>query len=105
MDRFEVDLKEDDLKQALQSQEPSEGFANRVMARVNGAPSRRKRLMPRLAWAMAAAAMAMTVGGGALYERRRRGEQARDQLMLALRITGQKLDHVRKQINVQERKQ
>ena len=98
MDRFEASLKE-----ALQRQEPSDGFTRRVMARVNGGAPQRPRM--RLAWAMAAAAMAMTIGGGALYERQRRGEQARDQLLLALKITGKQLDHVRKQINAQERTQ
>jgi len=89
---------ESDLKRALRRESPPAGFAQRVMARVD-AP------LPRRApwWRAVAAGLLLTVlgGGWAAHKQieRREGERARDEVMLALRITGAKVrsaqEHVR----------
>jgi hypothetical protein len=113
MSRFE-----DELREALRREEPPEGFAERVMARIQGGDREAVgvreaigpwgRLLaafraPRLRWAMACAAAALLVGGLEYRSQRlerAEGERASRQVMLALRITGSKLrlaqDHVRR---------
>jgi hypothetical protein len=91
---------DDAFREALRRQEPPDGFAERVMARIQAAPEpasfwagwlagfRR----PRLRWAAALAGVALAVGAME-YQRQRQaeGERAKDQVMLALRITSGKL--------------
>jgi hypothetical protein len=79
-----MDWLEKELKIALARKEPAPGFDARIQRRL-------VRTMPR--WMAAAAAIVVIAGGGALY-RRHRGEQAKEQVMLALRIAGAKLNHV-----------
>jgi hypothetical protein len=109
MNRFE-----DALREALRREEPPEGFAGRVMARiqsqdrmplgqdalgVRGATGPWSSLLaafraPRLRWATACAAAALLVGGLEYRSQRlerAEGERASRQVMLALRITGSKL--------------
>lgn len=94
---------EENLKQALKRVDPPAGFADRVLARAAEA-EREKRARPKfwsgffgmggLRWAAACALCIVLALSGTLYERdmqRRRGEAAKEQLMLALRITGSKL--------------
>jgi anti-sigma factor RsiW len=94
---------EDELKKALRRVEPPAGFADRVLARA----ARQERQKPArsrwwlglsgiggLRWAAACAMCIALAASGVLYEhdlQRRRGEEAKDKLMLALRITGTKL--------------
>ena len=87
------------LKKALERREPSDGFTDRVLAHVQDdriEPSplnsflqsvRSWRLIPVLAGAL------IITGGFAIqrYEREARGEAAKRQLMLAMRIAGSKL--------------
>ena len=78
---------EDQLRSALRRQEPSPEFAGLVLA-ASGCrqPGRRKYLVA--AWAMAASvALAANLG----YQHYRRGEQARHEVLLALRIAGTEL--------------
>lgn len=103
MNRFE-----DELKGALQRVDPPAGFAERVLARaarVDDEKPVRSRSWLRLfgldlasmggvRWAAACALCIVLATSGVLFERgvqRRRGEEAKEQLMLALRITGSKL--------------
>jgi len=104
MSRFE-----DELRRALRREEPPDGFAERVMARiqnrdreaagVRAAAGPWRRLLaafraPRLRWATACAAAVLLVGGleyRAQRLERAEGERAGRQVMLALRITGSKL--------------
>lgn len=103
MNRFE-----DELKRALQRVEPPAGFAERVLLRAARAedkkPMRSRRWLRLfglglagtggLRWAAACALCVVLAASGVIYERdmrRRRGEEAKDQVMLALRITGSKL--------------
>jgi hypothetical protein len=94
---------EDKLKHALQHVEPPAGFANRVLALAAKAEKdqqKRRRIWSGffatggLRWAAACVLCVLLAASGALYEhdmQRRRGEAAKEQLMLALRITGSKL--------------
>ena len=99
---------EDELKKALERVEPPAGFAERVLLRAAQAkeeePVRSRRWLGLfgfgvagtggLRWAAACALCVVLAASGVIYERdmqRRRGEEAKDQVMLALRITGSKL--------------
>ena len=90
-----MDWLEEELKNALARQEPAPGFEARVQRRL--VPT-----MPR--WMAAAAAIVVIAGGGALY-RRHQGEQAKEQVMLAMRIAGAKLNDAQAKLQaVGERK-
>jgi len=89
---------ENELRNALKREEPPEGFADRVLARV----SERKQvsrmnffMWPSLKWAFAGALCLLLVVAGVEYrqdkQEQARGEAAKAQLMLALRITAGKL--------------
>jgi hypothetical protein len=84
---------ETELKAALKRQNPGPGFANRVVA----ATVPRKRT-PMAVWAAAMAAM--LVAGVAINTeyQHRRAERAGEQVMLALRITSEKLNAARAKV-------
>lgn len=108
-----MQFSEDDLRAALRRKDPGEPFTERVMAhvhqpqaRVAGASrtgSRLGKLWHRL-WlrpALTGAVAAMLILGGSLgflhyqnVQRWREGEAAKQQVLLALRITNAKLNHV-----------
>jgi hypothetical protein len=89
---------EDELRKALRPVDPEEGFADRVMSRVDSAPGlRTRRWLPhRFRKWPAALAASVVIGVALVYawqlDRERRGAEARRQLIEALHITGQKLD-------------
>ena len=87
---------EQELKSALTRKEPAKGFTERVLQQV--APPSRKR--PLRGWASLAVAASLFAGmfGVVRYEEHRKGEQAKDQLMLALRITAKTLDTVERKL-------
>lgn len=99
---------EDELRNALRRQEPPADFADRVMRSVAAQPPPRRRegLLAMLRWKpmrwVAAAAMALVVVGGIQHHReqqaRIQGELAKERLLLALRITGSKLQIAREGI-------
>ena len=100
MNRFD-----DDLREALRRRQPPSGFAGRVLVRVRELETTSK---PHYGWRwMAGAAMAavlvLAVSVSAYREHRRNieGERAKEQVMLALRLTGSKLQSV--QQHVQQR--
>lgn len=93
---------EDELKRALRQVEPPAGFAERVLARAASEKEKKKARSlfgfewlgaSNLRWATACALCIVLATSGILYhrEQRRRGEEAKEQLMLALRITSSKL--------------
>lgn len=93
---------EEELKKALVRREPSDGFAERVLARVD--EQNRAKLMIRSgflqrlrSWRLIPVlAGALVVTGGIAYqqhEHEARGEAAKKQLMLAMRIAGSKLQY------------
>lgn len=104
---------EDELRKALQSEEPPAGFAERVMARTAAAERAKARAgwtwlgffqMPALRWAATSALTVALVAGGVFlrreHQQRAEGEKAKEQLMLALRIAGSKLQIV--QVSVRD---
>ena len=91
-----MDWLEQELKQALERKEPRADFDARVKARVNAKPRRSPVLaMPR--WLAAAAVLALMTSAGAGY-RWHQGQVAKDQVMLAMRIAGGKLNRVQSQM-------
>lgn len=96
---------ERELRRALRPVEPPDGFAGRVLARAArgeaAAASPWWHMGPGLfatrgfRWALAGALCLAFAAGGSLYhyesQRRAAGEAAKEQLMLALRVTASKL--------------
>lgn len=89
---------ENDLKHALRRESPAPGFAARVLARVDEVerPARRN-------WWRAAAAsvaLALLLGGYGTHKalELRRGERAREQVLEAMRITGEKMAYAREEV-------
>lgn len=80
---------EQELREALRHKQPPAGFDRRVAERV--ALSRRSRLRWRQWTPAAVAACVLMSIGGAYWQRQRQAERAKEQLVLALQITAQKL--------------
>jgi hypothetical protein len=109
----ETNRMEDALKNALRREEVPDGFAERVMARVaqqEAAPSGVRQASwsgffsrPLLRWAAFATVTASVVAGTfhyrAVQREREQGEVAKQQLMLALRIAGSKLQLAKARVN------
>src|SRR5437868_10476062 len=97
---------EDQLRAALQPVDPPEGFADRVMQRLDlSAHSSPKRPAWRWPTALAASVVtALVVSFAWRADHERRGLAARQQLMEALRVTGEKLDLAYRGVNVQPEK-
>ena len=101
-----MDNLERQLKQALTHQDPPNDFTAKVMARIGKNKQARLHwweffLMPaqRAALAGGLAGLMLIAGSGLAYQQhqaaeRRRALAARDQLLLALRVTGTQLNHV-----------
>ena len=92
---------ESDLRSALRRKSPPPDFTARVMAAAE-ATSAAPLAGPRSAgrkWAVAAM-VALTVAGWTAHhiEERREGEKAKEQLMLALRVTSQQLHETREHL-------
>jgi hypothetical protein len=93
---------DDDLREALRHESPPDGFAERVLAR---ARSRQLdegwRLGIDWLWPAVAAAVVMVAVGSAVSERQARraeGERAKADVLLALRVTGEKLRSAQTQV-------
>lgn len=90
---------EQELRNALQRKEPAKGFAERVIQQASQAGSKRSQgTVRRWTPLLIAASLVCGVFGVARYEEYRKGEQAKDQLMLALRITAKTLDTVERKL-------
>jgi hypothetical protein len=96
---------DDELRKLLRPKEPPEGFADRVMARIEKSPARvtiGQRVSaffrrPVLRWAAVTAVMCVVVVASiARYEQQQRmrvqAEQASEQAIVALRITNEEID-------------
>jgi hypothetical protein len=113
---------DDELKGVLRREEPPEGFAERVLRRVEGGapaktsfelvtarPTAARRPPSQVRWYQlaAAAAVILAIGGGTVEYRtvqreraeRAAGEAATAQVMLALEIAGAKLQLVQTKIH------
>ena len=93
---------EEELRKALRLEEPPQGFTERVLSRAASAPQRIGRWeafitafrLPWVRWAGALALGLLMVVGLQYHrerERRAEGEQVKAQLLLALRITADRL--------------
>jgi hypothetical protein len=83
---------ERELREVLQHKQPPAGFERRVEERAAIAQRSRRH---SLGFVPAAVAVCLlTVVGGASWQRERQGKRAKDQLLLALQITGQELNRV-----------
>ena len=89
---------EHDLKRALRRVSPAPGFANRVLERIERGPelSRREPQPRRPVWWRAAAAsatFALLLGGLATYKlvEYRRGVEAKEKVLAAMQIAGEKV--------------
>ena len=85
---------EEELRIALERTEPAKGFTERVLRQVAPAPGKWRGWVPLAV----AASLFVSVFGVARYEEHRKGEQAKEQLMLALRITAKTLDTVERKL-------
>jgi hypothetical protein len=93
------------LREALRRVDPAEDFAERVLAR---AESERRRRESRSRWlplALAASALiaAVIAYTWRTYEERQQGLEARQQLIKALQVTGEKLDLAYRAVNDESR--
>jgi hypothetical protein len=90
---------ERELREQLQARPAPGGFADRVMARIQ-TPKPRPAWHLAWRWAAVAAVLAVSVIGGIEHEREQRiaGEHARQQVLLALRITGSTLHQVQQKV-------
>jgi hypothetical protein len=87
---------EDEIRAALQRHEPPPDFTARVLAHAAARPRMRGR-RPWTRWVAAMAASVLLAAGAAEY-RHYRGEQAKAQVMLAVKIAGAKLNKAHKRI-------
>jgi negative regulator of sigma E activity len=98
---------EKQLRDALRPVDPEDGFANRVMARIEMAKSRRRRWVstPSRWFPVALAASVVLAVAVLLHQRHlreeRAGLEARQQLIEALRISGEKLDLAYRVVNTE----
>jgi hypothetical protein len=97
---------EKELLNAMRSEEPPEGFAERVLARTT--ETKQGSLTGlfawrNLKWVLACSALLVLIVAGIEYrhvqEERARSEAAKAQLMLALRIAGDQIQYVQSKIN------
>ncbi len=94
---------EEDLKRALQKQEPSADFTARVQARCAEQTPKAHGGFWRLS--LAAAAALLMAAGGTVYQRHAheaKGLAAKRQLLLAMRIAGAKLQEVQQRVKESE---
>lgn len=97
-----MDSFEELLKGALERKQPSAGFTERVVERTRGQEPQRPRRRFALPYWFAPALAALLVLAATLgyqrYRERREGERATRQLVVALRLTGAKLEQVRSRV-------
>lgn len=88
---------EDDLRRALRPESPAPGFASRVLERIE-----RERTPKRSHWRAVAASLTLTavLGGWGVHEiqKHREGERAKEQVLTALRIAGEKVRYAQSEV-------
>jgi len=102
---------EDELKTALRRMEPPAGFAERVLERAKTPalpePAWWESLAvllrpPRLQWVALSVVMSLMIPAAGVYRRERQerveGERAKQQLMIAVRVAGNKLHRVQQKV-------
>jgi hypothetical protein len=92
---------ENDLSRVLHRESPAPGFADRVMHRIEQEQMRAQRRRP-VWWRAIAASVALTAAlggwGAHAYIQYQRAERAKDQVLLALRITGEKVRYAQQEV-------
>lgn len=90
------------LRAALRPVDPGEGFTRQLMSRLESEPPRRAAAWERPAWVALAASLVVALAGAGLWQahRVREGQEARQQLLEALRVTDQKLHVAYRAVNV-----
>lgn len=91
-----------DLSRALRRESPAPGFSSRVLARIEREEAREARRRP-VWWRYAAASVTFTLllgGGYAAHHRyeQRKGEMAREQVLQALQIAGEKVRYAQQEV-------
>ncbi len=97
---------ENDLKRALRRESPPPGLASRVMANIDGAAGSQAAgglRAHRSTWWRAAAAsvvLAAVLGGYTVHHvaEQRRGERAKQELLLAMKIAGEKVRYAQQEV-------
>lgn len=89
-----------DLRNALRRETPAPGFAGRVLAHIEREEAHKPRVRPFWWRAAAASVMLALLGGYAVHERaeRREGERAREQVLQALQIAGEKVRYAQQEV-------
>jgi AcrR family transcriptional regulator len=94
---------EEQLRGALRSVDPGKEFAQSVMSRIESEPRARPSRPPGFQWLSAATLVAVVLGVFITHEwharREQQGFEAREQLIEALRVTGEKLDLAYRVVN------
>lgn len=89
---------ENDLRHALRRESPPAGFASRVLQRIEHEHTPRRNRW----WRAVAASVTLTalLGGWAAHtvHERRQGEHAREQVLLALKIAGEKVRYAQQEV-------
>jgi hypothetical protein len=111
-DGFDPELEamfEQELRASLHARPAPDGFADRVLARVDALPHRQpvpwriRTIRNPIVRGAIAATLLLSVGIGGYFEHQRErriaGEHARQQVLLALRITGSTLQDVRNKVD------
>lgn len=111
-DGFDPELEamfEQELRASLQARPAPDGFADRVLARLDALPHRQPASWPvrtirnPVVRGAIAATLLLSVGVGGYFEHQRErqiaGQHARQQVLLALRITGSTLQDVRNKVD------
>jgi hypothetical protein len=92
---------DDELRSALRRENPSPGFAERVVARAQSS-AKPRRIAPPMIWAAAIAAL-LVIGLTATYEyRQMQAERAGRDAVIALRIAADKLNIAREKVSRRE---
>ena len=86
------------LAGALHRQSPSAGFAGRVLERIDREEARRRPVWWRAA--AASVALAVLLGGYATHKaaEHRRGQEAKEQVLEAMRIAGEKVRYAQQEV-------
>lgn len=112
MESERMDEFEQELHQALERRPAPPLLKQRILAERNRRMRQPRGWMPQLMWLRVAASLLIVALLGATAEwgirrneERQRGEQARRQVMIALRITGRELNQVRTRLATHDRAQ
>lgn len=88
---------EHDLRRVLRRESPPAGFASRVLQRIERDAAPKRRWMRAVAASLTLTAILGGWGAREVHQRRE-GERAKEQVLLALRIAGEKVRHAQHEV-------